>query len=169
MSKRLQKELSQCSKCLQISSIFVVYLLFLWKTQCTFLVLWSLLKHKLCFLHLVYSFCTIHQHSYFSYFWSICIETNQLHTNGCTDVPSACKQHKAAKFLQEIKELGYMSKGVHWWQNSCSRVFWTFTYHFPIPKHGVMAAVFHSCQRPNSFPNCCQTFGVRLRACACVM
>lgn len=60
----------------------------------------------------------------------------------CTDVPSACKQHKAAKFLQEIKELGYVNKGVHWRQNSCFRVFWTFIYHFPIPKHGVMAAVF---------------------------
>lgn len=87
----------------------------------------------------------------------------------CTDVLSTCKQHKAAEFLQEIKESGYMSKGVHWRQNSCSRVFWTFTYHFPIPKHGVTAAVFHSCQRLHSLPNCYQTFGVRFWACDCAV
>lgn len=60
----------------------------------------------------------------------------------CSDVPSACKQRKAAKFLQEIKELGYVGKGVHWRQSSCSRVFWTFIYHLPLHKHGIMAAVF---------------------------
>lgn len=87
----------------------------------------------------------------------------------CSDVPSACKQHKAAEFLQEIKELGYMSKSVHWRQNSCSRLFWTFTYHFPIPKHGVMAVVFHSCQRLHSLPNCYQSFGVKLWECACAV
>lgn len=48
----------------------------------------------------------------------------------CSDIPSACKQHRAAKSLQEIKELGYVGKGVHWRQSSCFRL---LNFHLPPP------------------------------------
>lgn len=87
----------------------------------------------------------------------------------CSDVPSSCKQHKADKFLWEIKELGYVGKGVHWRQSSCSRVFWTFIYHLLLHKRGIIVAVFHSHQRPHSFPNCYQFSGIRSLAYACAV
>lgn len=79
----------------------------------------------------------------------------------CNDIPSACKQHKAAKFLCEIKELGYMGKGVHWRQSSCSRIFWTFIYHLPLHNHGVIAVISYSHQRLHFFLNSNQISGIR--------
>lgn len=120
-------------------------------------------------LYTLSSLCTIHQHSFFLFFKHLHGNKSAAHKWICSDVPSACEQHEAAQFLEEIKELGYMGKGVHWRQSSCSTVFWTFIYQLPLHNHGIMAAIFHSHQRLYFFSNCYQIFDIRPLACACAV
>ena len=171
MSKPVQKGLSQSFEYLRISSIFEgFFVTFLIKIPVYFPILVAFLE-TWAVLPTLSSFFL-----YYSPAQLILLFLKHLYRNWsaayqwlCSDVYFACKQQKADEFLQEIKELVYVGKGVHWRRSSCSRVFWTLICHLPLHKHGIMAAVFHSHQRLHSFPNCCQSSAVRPLAYTCAV